>query len=161
MNTSLRQGIFFGTNSGILTTVGLITGLVQTNITKIYLIISVISLAIADSISESYGMYISKKAEKINDDSQNPIYALIGLLIMKFVVVTSFLIPLLFSNNLEYFKNLYWIVGWSLLLLFIVDYNISILRKESFTSYFVPHIIILFIVIYLTRFFGRLIAKYK
>ena len=59
MNSSFRQGIFFGANSGVLTTTGLITGLVQTKITKNYLIISIISLAIADSISESYGMYIS------------------------------------------------------------------------------------------------------
>ena len=34
MNSSFRQGMFFGANSGIITTVGLITGMVQTNISK-------------------------------------------------------------------------------------------------------------------------------
>ena len=161
MNSSLRQGMFFGANSGIITTVGLITGLVQTNISKNYLIISIMSLAIADSISEAYGMYISKKAEDTDDDSKNPIYALIGLLIMKFLIVISFLIPFLFSKKIKYYKNLYWVVGWGLFLISIVDYNISELRDESFIGYLIPHTIILFLVIYLTRLFGRLIETYK
>ncbi len=161
MNSSLRQGMFFGANSGIITTVGLITGLVQTKISKNYLIISIISLAIADSISEAYGMYISKKAEDTEDDSQNPFFALIGLLIMKFFIVISFLIPFAFSDSLKYYKNLYWIVGWSLFLISLVDYNISELRDEPLLSYLIPHTIILFLVIYLTQMFGRLIETYK
>jgi hypothetical protein len=158
MNTSLRQGMIFGANSGIITTVGLITGLVQTTITKHYLIISVVSLAIADSISESYGMYISKKAELVKDDSQNPIYAFIGLLIMKFIVVMSFLLPFLFTKELTFYKNMYWVVGWGLFLVAIVDYNISILRNESFISYFLQHLVVLSMVVYLTRYFARLIT---
>lgn len=157
MNTSLRQGMFFGANSGIITTVGLITGLVQTTITRHYLIISVVSLAIADSISEAYGMYISKKSENVEDDSQNPIYALIGLLIMKFIVVMSFLLPLLFTNDLTFYKNLYWVIGWSFFLIVVVDYNIANLRDESFIGYLIPHAIILISVVYLTRYFARMI----
>ena len=161
MNSSFRQGMFFGANSGILTTAGLLSGLVQTRITKNYIIVSIISLAIADSISEAYGMYISKKAENVEDDSQNPIYALSGLLIMKFSIVISFLIPFIFSNDLTYFKNLYWIIGWSLFLISIVDYNISSLREESVISYLIPHIVVLFSVIYLTQYFGKMIEKLK
>ena len=161
MNSSFRQGVFFGANSGIITTVGLTTGLVQTKISKNYLIVSIISLAIADSISEAYGMYISKKAEDTEDDSKNPVYALLGLLIMKFFIVISFLIPFLFSDSLKYYKNLYWVVGWGLFLISIVDYNISELRDESFMEYLIPHTMILFLVIYLTRLFGRVIEKYK
>ena len=59
----IRQGFFFGLNSGVITTSGLIAGLVQTNIDYKILIVSVISLAISDSFSESYGLYLSKKAE--------------------------------------------------------------------------------------------------
>jgi len=161
MNASFRQGMFFGANSGILTTVGLITGLVQTKITKNYLIISIISLAIADSISEAYGMYISKKAENIKDESKNPIIALMGLLIMKFFVVISYLIPFLFSNSLKYFKNLIWLTLWSLFLIIIIDYHISKLRNENFIDYIIPHTIILFLVIFLTKYFGKMIEKFK
>ena len=83
----LRQGFFFGLNSGIITTCGLITGLVQTNINHKILIISVLSLAISDSFSESYGLYLSKKAENIKDLTRGPIYSLIALFLTKFVSI--------------------------------------------------------------------------
>ena len=77
---SLRQGLFFGLNS-VLTTLGVICGLVQADISKYILIISVLSLAIADSISEAYGLYVSKKAEIVDDYSNNPLLSSVSLYI--------------------------------------------------------------------------------
>ena len=55
MLDSVRQGIFFGLHSGIITTAGLLFGLGQTkNLTIKYLTISIVSLAIADGFSEAY-----------------------------------------------------------------------------------------------------------
>ena len=107
------------------------------------MIISVLSLAISDSFSESYGLYLSKKAEDIKDITKGPLLSM------------SFLIPLLFSKSLKIFKNLTWVIGWSILLLFILDYNLCNMRNESFCAYFIPHIIVLFLVIYFTRFFSN------
>ena len=67
MIDDIRQGLFFGLNAGVITTTGLISGLVQTKISYNLLIISIISLAISDSASEAYGLYLSKKAEDIKD----------------------------------------------------------------------------------------------
>ena len=153
----LRQGFFFGLNSGVLTTSGLISGLIQTNINYKVLIISVLSLAISDSFSESYGLYLSKKAEDIKDFTKGPLLSMISLFATKFIIVISFLIPLLFSKNLKIFKNLTWVIGWSVLLLFILDYNLCTMRNESFCLYFIPHIIVLFFVIYSTRLFSNLL----
>ena len=153
----LRQGFFFGLNSGVLTTSGLISGLIQTNINYKVLIISVLSLAISDSFSESYGLYLSKKAEDIKDFTKGPLLSMISLFATKFIIVMSFLIPLLFSKNLKIFKNLTWVIGWSVLLLFILDYNLCTMRNESFCLYFIPHIIVLFFVIYSTRLFSNLL----
>tara|TARA_B110000261_G_scaffold160279_2_gene199607 strand:+ start:763 stop:1248 length:486 start_codon:yes stop_codon:yes gene_type:complete len=161
MIDALRQGFVFGANSGIITTTGVITGLVQTNISRLFLIISIISLAISDSISEGYGMYLSKKAQNITDNSNGPLYALISLMIVKFMVVISFLIPLLFTKDLTIYKNMYWVMGWSILLLIILDYQLSIMRNESFLSYLIPHIGVLLFVIFLTKYFGNLIDKLK
>ena len=120
----LRQGFFFGLNSGIITTCGLITGLVQTNINHKILIISVLSLAISDSFSESYGLYLSKKAENVEDLTKGPIYSLIALFLTKFIIVISFLIPLLFTKSLKIFKNMSWVIIWSVIVLLIVDYKV-------------------------------------
>ena len=142
MSNDLRQGFIFGLNSGIITTAGLIAGLVQAKVSRVIIMISVLSLALSDSISEGYGMFLSKKAEDIKDFSNGPYYALISLLLTKFFVVMSFLIPMLFTNNIKIYKNLSWIICWSILLIVILDINLSILRKESFMYFFIPHIFI-------------------
>lgn len=161
MNNNIRQGLFFGLNSGVITTVGLISGLMQTKINKSILVISVISLAISDSFSESYGLYLSKKAKDIKDLSSGPLYSLISLFITKFVIVISFLLPLLFTKNMKFFKNMYWTIGWGLFLFIILDYQLAVLRNESFFSYFIPHVIVLAIVVALTQYFGKMIEKFK
>lgn len=161
MIDALIQGFVFGTNSGVLTTTGVISGLVQTKISKLFLIVSIISLAISDSISEGYGMYLSKKAQNISDQSNGPLYSLISLMIIKFFVVISFLIPLLFTKDLKVFKNMTWVLGWGVFLLFILDYQLCVMRNESFFYYFIPHIGVLLFVIFLTKYFGNLINKLK
>jgi len=161
MIDALRQGFVFGANSGIITTTGVITGLVQTNISRLFLIVSVISLAISDSISECYGMYLSKKAQNITDNSNGPLYALISLMVVKFLVVISFLIPLLFTKDLKVYKNMSWVLCWAIFLLIILDYQLSIMRNESIWSYIIPHIGVLLFVIFLTKYFGNMIDKLK
>jgi|TARA_B110000967_G_C18740676_1_gene487557 hypothetical protein len=159
MIDDIRQGLFFGLNSGVITTSGLISGLVQTNISKNLLIVSIISLAISDSASEAYGLYLSKKAEDIKDFSSGPLYSLIALFITKFVIVISFLIPLLFTRNLKIFKNMSWVLGWGVFLLIILDLQLCKLRNESFWSYIFPHLTVLGLVIFLTRYFGNMVNK--
>jgi hypothetical protein len=161
MIDALRQGFVFGANSGIITTTGVISGLVQTNISQLFLIISIISLAISDSISEGYGMYLSKKAQNITDKSDDPLYTLISLITVKFLVVISFLIPLLFTKDLTIYKNMYWVMGWSIFLLIILDYQLCVMRNESFWNYIIPHIGVLLFVVFLTKYFGNLINKLK
>tara|TARA_B100001093_G_C26413713_1_gene836715 strand:+ start:205 stop:693 length:489 start_codon:yes stop_codon:yes gene_type:complete len=161
LNKDIIQGLFFGLNSGVITTVGLISGLMQTKITRIILIVSVISLAISDSASESYGLYLSKKAEHIDDISSGPLYSMISLAITKFVIVVSFLIPLLFTKSLSVFKNMSWVIGWGLFLFVILDYQLSQMRNESFFNYFIPHIFVIGLVVILTKYFGRMIEKYR
>lgn len=161
MIDDIRQGLFFGLNSGVITTTGLISGLVQTKISYNLLIISIISLAISDSASEAYGLYLSKKAEDIKDFSSGPLYSLISLFITKFVIVISFLIPLLFTKNLNVFKNMKWVLGWGIFLLIILDLQLCSMRNEPFVEYIVPHLIVLGLVVVLTRYFGNMINKIR
>jgi cell division protein FtsW (lipid II flippase) len=127
----------------------------------LFLIISIISLAISDSISEGYGMYLSKKAQNISDISNDPLYALISLMTVKFLVVISFLIPLLFTKDLKVFKNMIWVMGWSIFLLIILDLQLCSMRNETFVEYIVPHLVVLGLVVVLTRYFGNMINKIK
>ena len=160
MNGSLRQGAFFGINSGVITTTGVLAGLSQATLNPYIIIITVISLAISDGLGESYGIYISKKAEKPSDNSNNPELSLIGLLIMKIIVVLSFLLPFLFSMSTKYFRNLVWPLAWGILLLTMLDYRLSNLRNEPIHKYLIPHYSILLVTVIVTMFFGKLLSKY-
>ena len=157
--SSLRQGLFFGLNSGVLTTLGVICGLVQADISKYILIISVLSLAIADSTSEAYGLYVSKKAEIVDDHSNNPLISSISLYVMKFIIVASFLLPLLFTNNLWLYKSMIWPITWGTILLLFLDFNLSTIRKENILNYLVPHVVLVFLIVVSTKYFGRRINK--
>ncbi len=159
-NNDTRQGIFFGINSGILTTVGVIAGISQTTTNPMYVVISVISLAISDCVGEAYGMYLSKKAEQIQDNNYGPLLSLIGVFVAKFLTVVCFLIPLIFSWNLKYFKNLVWPTLYSIVVLISIDYKLAQMRQESKSKYIITHIILLLIVIISTKFIGQILSSY-
>jgi vacuolar iron transporter family protein len=159
LNNETRQGIFFGINSGVLTTVGIISGISQTTTNPMFIVVSVLSLAISDCVGEAYGIYLSKKAEKINNNDNGPMIAMISAFISKFMTVICFLIPLLFSWNLKYFKNLVWPVLYSIVMLILIDVRLSELRNEDIKKYLISHMILLFIVVISTKFIGQTLSK--
>ena len=161
INNDTRQGIFFGINSGVLTTVGVIAGISQTTTNPMYVVISVISLAISDCIGEAYGMYLSKKAEQVGEQGNGPLYSLIAVFLSKFITVVLFLVPLLFSWNLKYYKNLIWPILYSLIILIAIDNKLAEMRQESKVKYIITHLILLFIVVVSTKLIGQLLSKYN
>ena len=80
VDSDLRQGLIFGVNSGVITTAGVLAGLVQTPVSPLIVIVTVVSLAVSDGIAESYGLFISKKVEEPEDNSKGPVKSLFGLL---------------------------------------------------------------------------------
>ena len=161
VNKDTRQGAFFGINSGILTTVGLIAGISQTTVNPMFIVISVLSIAISDGIGEAYGIYLSKKAEFTSDKGSGPILSLISLFLTKFITVISFLLPLLFAWDTKYYQNLVWPLLWSVIVLTVIDIQLAKMRKEPLANYIVPHYVLLGIVLLLTKFIGIFLSKYN
>ena len=160
-NSDYRQGIFFGINSGIITTTGLLAGIAQTTNNPIVIIISIVSLAISDGVSEAYSLYISKKAEEPNDTSHGPLYSFNGLILTKIITALTFLLPLLFTKSLKHYKDLSWPLIWSIIVLSIMDYKISKIRKEKMSKYIVPHILLVVFIMSITKFFAYLLSKHE
>jgi len=160
LNNDSRQGIFFGINSGILATVGIIAGLSQTTNNPMYVVISVLSLAISDCTAEAYSMYLSKKAEILSNNTNAPLFSSLGVFLAKCISMLVFLTPLLFDWNIKYFKNLWWPSIYSIIVLLIVDYNLAEMRNESKTQYIVNHMILLSIIVISTKLVGNVLSKY-
>ena len=63
MKQSLKSGFSFGITSGIVTTLGLIVGLSSGTHSELAVIGGILSIAIADGLSESMSMHVSRKSE--------------------------------------------------------------------------------------------------
>ena len=63
MKLSLRKGFSFGLTSGIITTLGLMIGLNAGTHSRLAVIGGILVIAIADALSDAFGMHISEEAE--------------------------------------------------------------------------------------------------
>lgn len=63
MRHSLKVGFSFGITSGILTTLGLMVGLSSGTNLKLAVVGGILTIAIADSFSDTMGIHISEESE--------------------------------------------------------------------------------------------------
>lgn len=151
MNNSIRQGLSFGLTSGIITTLGLLIGLNYSTNSKIVVISGIIVIAIADALSDSFGMHMSEESIKLKE---NRIWQVTSATFLsKFVLGMSFLIPVLLF---ELRTAVYISIGWAILLLSILSYYLAKREKINPIKSIVEHIIIAIIVVLVSSYIGRL-----
>ena len=94
MKRALRVGFSFGLPSGIVTTLGLIVGLNSITHSQLVVIGGILTIAVADSLSDAIGMHISQESE--NHLSHRDVWkSTIWTLISKFIFSSIFIIPFL------------------------------------------------------------------
>ncbi|MCR4290314.1 MAG: hypothetical protein NUV86_08670, partial [Candidatus Scalindua sp.] len=62
MKESLKTGIIFGLTSGTITTLGLMIGLYSGTNSRCIVIGGILTIAVADSLSDALGIHISEEA---------------------------------------------------------------------------------------------------
>ena len=100
LNHSLRIGFSFGLTSGIITTLGLMVGLHSALDSKLAIIGGILTIAIADSLSDAMGIHISEESEDRHTSKEiwQSTFATFG---SKFVFALSFIVPvLIFKDDL-------------------------------------------------------------
>lgn len=156
LDRDTRQGLFYGVNSGVLTTMGVLGGLLQVTSSFRVIVVAIVSLGLSDGLSEGHSLWFSKKARDTNDISNNPLKAGMGLIITKILVTLSYLIPLLFVKDLKIYKNMSFPIIWSILLLLLIDTQLIKLReKENLMNYLVPQVIIIVLLVLMTILFNN------
>ena len=157
INEDTRQGLFYGVNSGVLTTMGVLGGLSQVTSNIKVIVVAILSLGLSDGLSEGHSLWFSKKAQDTNDVSSNPLKAGLGLITTKLLVTFSYLVPLLFTKDLTMYKNMSFPIIWSAFLLLVIDTQLIKLReKESIMKYLVPQAIIIVFLVAMTLVFNRI-----
>lgn len=156
MKLSVRKGFGFGLTSGIITTLGLIVGLNSSTHSLIAVIGGILTIAIADALSDSLGIHVSEEFE--NQHTTKEIWeSTFSTFISKFVFALTFIVPFLF---LQISTAIIVCVVWGLSLIAIFSYFVAKQENVAPHKVILEHLIIAIMVIVITYYVGDFIARF-
>lgn len=155
MKHSIKTGLSFGLTSGVITTIGLIVGLGVSTSSKFVVLGGILTIAIADALSDAMGIHISEESR--NKPQPRAIWeATISTFVAKFIFALTFAIPvLIFSINTAILIS----IVWGLLLLGIFSYSLAYSQKRKSWKIILEHILIALFVIFFTYLVGNWIKS--
>ncbi|MBW2982398.1 hypothetical protein KY343_05950 [Candidatus Woesearchaeota archaeon] len=157
MKLSLRKGFSFGLTSGIITTLGLIIGLNAGTHSRLVVIGGILTIAVADALSDASGMHISEEAEAKHTD-KSIWESTFATLSSKFVFALTFMIPVLLFKELN--NAVIASIIWGLFLIALVSYYIAKKEKAKPFKVITEHLTLTVLVIILTHLVGIFVAAY-
>ena len=152
----IKTGMGFGVTSAILTTLGLLLGLLGSTESKLAVISGVVTIAVADALSDAFGMHISLEYGQ-GQSSKNVWMATIATFLYKFIFAGIFIIPLALWS-LETAAIVSIIYGLSVIT--VLSYLTAKQNKENIWRVVISHLTITIVVILMSYFIGKLIAHY-
>lgn len=155
MKRAFRIGFSFGLPTGIVTTLGLMVGLNSSTQSQFIVIGGILTIAIADSLSDAMGMHFSQESE--NHLSHEEIWkSTIFTLLAKFIFSIIFIIPVLFLPlNLAILVS----VLMGAYLIFAISLILARERNEDPIKVIGSHLLITFSVILIAHFVGIFISQ--
>lgn len=90
----MLTGVFFGTGSGVITTLGLIVGLFAGTESLAAVMGGILVIAVSDSMSDAFGIHLSEEARP-DSTSRSVWLATMATFLTKFVMASTFVLPLL------------------------------------------------------------------
>jgi vacuolar iron transporter family protein len=121
MKTSWKTGISFGLTSGVITTLGLMVGLHSGTHSRAIVIGGILTIAIADAMSDALGIHVSEESKNSVPVSQ-VWEATLATFAAKFFVSATFIIPVIFAPLDQAIAIS---VAWGLLLLMALSFFIA------------------------------------
>jgi len=154
MKHSIKVGLSFGLTSGIITTLGLMIGLNSGTNSSYIVIGGILTIAIADSLSDALGIHISEESE--NKHTEREIWeSTFSTFFCNFIIALSFAIPVLFF---ELKMAIVVSIFWGLSLLCIFSFNIAKNQKTKPLKVVSEHLLIAIIVIIAAHYVGHWVS---
>jgi VIT1/CCC1 family predicted Fe2+/Mn2+ transporter len=157
MKNSLKIGICFGITSGIITTLGLMTGLQSGTNSKLVVLGGIFTIAIADAFSDSLGIHISEESQKENTPKE-VWESTIATFLAKFLFALTFTIPVMLFASLNTAMTVS--ILWGLSVLSILTYITSRAEHEKPWKPILEHLFTAILVIVITHYVGDFIGKH-
>jgi len=153
MNHSRKVGLSFGLTSGIITTLGLMVGLNAGTHSKVAVLGGILTIAVADSMSDAFGIHVSEEAEGVHTVKE-VWESTITTFVAKLLFALTFVVPVLFFS-----LQTAVIVGivWGLFALSVYSYIISKGEEVSKLKAVLEHLFVGVLVIVITHYVGVLI----
>jgi VIT1/CCC1 family predicted Fe2+/Mn2+ transporter len=150
MKSSWKTGLSFGLTSGVITTLGLMVGLHSGTHSRAVVIGGILTIAIADAMSDALGIHVSEES-KNNRPALQIWEATMATFLAKFVTALTFVVPVLL-RPLD--QAVVLSVVWGLVLL--VGLSFVIARAQAISSWKVisEHLLIAIFVVTVTHRVG-------
>lgn len=156
MKHSFTVGVMFGLTSGVITTLGLIVGLHAGTHSLSVIIGGIVTIAIADALSDALGIHISEESENVHTPKE--IWAsTLATFLSKALMTLSFLVPMLL---LELSPAIVVSVVWGFLVLTILSVKLATSQRIPLWKVIAEHLGIATAVIVATDVIGGLVAKW-
>ncbi|MEK7323237.1 MAG: hypothetical protein AABZ84_09180 [Pseudomonadota bacterium] len=154
MNKHLNTGMSFGLTSGVITTLGLMVGLHAGTHSPLAVIGGVVTVAVADALSDALGIHIAEESR--GDMTASQIWqATLATFLAKFFMALSFVVPLLsFELDVAVMVS----VAWGMTVVAVLSYRMA--RAQGVAPWRVigEHLFIAALVVVATQLVGVWVA---
>ena len=155
MKDSLKLGLFFGISSGVVTTLGLMTGLGAGTRSLSIVLAGIFTIALADAMSDAMGVHLSSESNQ--ELTQKDVWeATISTFLAKLIIAVLFVFPFLYFHI---FTAIIINAVWGLVVLSILSFYIARIRKGNPWIVIAEHIGVAIFVLIATYFVGILAAN--
>lgn len=151
----MRTGLFFGATSGVITTLGLITGLNAGTQSITAVLGGILVIAVADSMSDALGIHLAEEADP-ETNHEHVWQATITTFLAKFVFALSFAVPLLL---LPLGPAVIASICWGMLVIIVLSYLLARSQNQSPWLIIIEHTGIAMLVVVLSHFIGVWVAN--
>lgn len=145
-----RTGLFFGATSGVITTVGLLTGLHAGTRSVAAVLGGILVIAVADAMSDALGIHLAEEADP-NTTHGHVWAATLSTFITKFLFAGSFAIPLLL---LPLQRAVWASILWGMLVITVLSYFLARSQGERPLPVIGEHLGIAIVVVILSHLIG-------
>ncbi len=149
-SSGARTGLFFGATSGVITTIGLLTGLHAGTKSMAAVLGGILVIAVADALSDALGIHLAEEANP--DTTTGHVWsATISTFISKFVFAGIFAIPLLL---LTLQTAVIVSIVWGMLVIAVLSYFLAKSQGERVLPVVLEHLGIAILVVVLSQLIG-------
>lgn len=155
MQDGVSSGVHFGLTSGVITTLGLIVGLHSGTHSELAVLGGIVTIAVADGLSDALGIHIAKEAEQ-RHSTRHVWHATLATFAAKFGMAATFVVPvLLLPLSLAIVAS----IAWGLLVIALLSLVMARAQQQRPLPVVAEHVGIALLVVIVTHYVGDWVAR--